>query len=203
MALNSNAMTTLATAKTYLKIPTLEVGQDTMIELFINSASDDIERYCQRQFKSQSYTEYHHGRNQNILLFHQYPVVSVSELRIDFQSDFTSSDSLIAATDYRIGDDNNTLVLVNGQVFSKGVNNVRVIYTAGFATIPSSLENACLWIVSYYNRMREGQNIGRTSKSKEGESAGYLQQWPPHVKNAIDQFRRTEFPGAEVGIWNI
>jgi hypothetical protein len=203
MALNSNAMTTLATAKTYLKIPTLEVGQDPMIELFINAASDDIERYCQRQFKSQSYTEYHHGRNQNILLFQQYPVTAVSELRIDFQAEFTASDTLIPAADYRIGDDSNTLVLVSGQVFSKGVNNVRVMYTAGFATIPSSIENACLWIVTYYNRMREGQNIGRTSKSKEGESAGYIQEWPPHVKRALDQFRRTEFPGAEVGIWNI
>jgi hypothetical protein len=203
MALNSNAMTTLATAKTYLKIPTLEIGMDSMIELFVNSASDDIERYCQRQFKSQSYTEYHHGRNQNILLLDQYPIISVTELRIDFEAEFTSLDSLIPVSDYRIGDSNNTLVLVNGQVFSKGFHNIRVIYTAGFSTIPSSLENACLWIVAYYNRMREGQNIGRTNKSKEGESAGYLQEWPPHIKRALDQFRRTEFPGAEVGIWNI
>jgi uncharacterized phiE125 gp8 family phage protein len=203
MALNGNAMTTLATAKAYLKIPTLETGMDSMIELFINAASDDIERYCQRQFKSQSYTEYHHGRNQNILLLDQYPIISVTELRIDFEADFTSSDSLIDSDDYRIGDANNTIILVNGQVFSKGFHNIRVIYTAGFSTIPSSLENACLWIVAYYNRMREGQNIGRTSKSKEGESAGYIQNWPPHVKATLDQFRRTEIAGAEVGIWNI
>lgn len=203
MALNGNAMTTLVTAKAYLKIPTLETGMDSMIELFINAASDDIERYCQRQFKSQSYTEYHHGRNQNILLLDQYPIISVTELRIDFEADFTSSDSLIDSDDYRIGDANNTIILVNGQVFSKGFHNIRVIYTAGFSTIPSSLENACLWIVAYYNRMREGQNIGRTSKSKEGESAGYIQNWPPHVKATLDQFRRTEIAGAEVGIWNI
>jgi hypothetical protein len=203
MALNDNAMTTLATAKAYLKIPTLEVGQDAMLELFINAASDDIERYCQREFKSKSYTDYHHGRNQNILLPVQYPITAISELRVDNESDFTSADSLIPVDDYRIGDQNNTVVMVNGRVFPKGFHNIRLIYTAGFASIPSSLENACLWIVNYYNRMREGQNIGRANKAKEGESATYLQQWPPHVTAVLDQFRRTEFPGAEVGIWNI
>lgn len=203
MALNSNALTTLATAKAYLKIPTLEVGQDAMIELFINAASDDIERYCQRQIKSQTYTEYRHGRNQNILLPEQWPITAVTELRVDSDSDFTATDTLVPVDDYRIGDSGTTIVLVNGRVFAKGYHNIRLIYTAGFAAVPSSLENACLWIVSYYNRMREGQNIGRPNKSKEGESATYSQQWPPHVTAVLDQFRRTEFPGAEVAIWNI
>jgi hypothetical protein len=204
MALNANALTSLNTAKNFLKIPLAETGTDSMIEIFINSASEDCERYCDRKFKQASYVETHLGKGGNLLILNQWPIISITELRIDTAADFTSSDSLIDSDDYMVGDSYNTLYLKNGKVFpnTRGFISIRVSYDAGFSPVPSSLEHACLWLVSYYYKMWNNSNIGRPNKSKENESATYLQGWPDHVIKILNQFKRTEIPNIEAAMWN-
>lgn len=202
MALNSNALATLSFAKKWLKIPDLETTLDDMVELFINAASQDIEDYCNRKFKSQSHVEYHHGRHSNMILLDQFPVTSITELRIDADSVFTDPDTLIDSTSYALGDYKNTLILIDGSVFQKGYHNIRVTYTAGFATIPSNLQMACLWFVMWYHRMREGQNIGRASKSKDGESAQWAQVAPPYIMAVLNNYKKSEVPSLDSPVWN-
>ena len=59
MALNLNALATMAMAKMFLKIPQSETSQDLLIEHFINTASDYLERETSRYLKLRSsITEY-------------------------------------------------------------------------------------------------------------------------------------------------
>ena len=51
MALNSNALTSVANLKFQLNILTSDNTQNTMLELYINAASQAIETYCDRKFK--------------------------------------------------------------------------------------------------------------------------------------------------------
>jgi uncharacterized phiE125 gp8 family phage protein len=202
VALNANALTTLALAKSYLKIPALEPSQDAMIELFINSASALLESECDRVLKQQTgIVEYQDGRKQNIIVLKQYPVTAVSEVRIDQDSVFTDPATLIPPADYAITDDGNALLYINGQ-FASGNRSVKITYTAGYATVPSDLEHACLWLVFWYAKIRDAADIGRSTKNKEGESISYSQSAPQDVKDAILRYKRTECLAGNASIFN-
>jgi len=193
MALNANALVTLALAKSYLKIPALETSQDSIVEFFINAASDYIESEIDRKIKSQTITEYQHGRASNILVLKQYPVTAISSFATDSAGKFTGSETIVDPAEYTIGDDGNSLISL-GSFFPKGYNNLKIVYTAGYATVPSDIQNACLWLVVYYHKMRENGDIGRTSKGKGDESVNILQEAPMEVKNMFSRYRRLDVP---------
>jgi len=200
MALNANALTTLAMAKVYLKIPTAELTMDSMVELFINASSQMIESETDRKLKAQSLTEVHHGRNSNIIMMNEWPVNSITELRVG--GDFSDAATIIDPSEYSIGDESNCVILKNRR-FDRGYNNVQIIYNGGYAAIPSDLEHACLWMVYYYRMMRESGDIGRPSKGKGDESISVLQEAPNDVKNVIARYRRMEIPNSGLPMSNI
>jgi uncharacterized phiE125 gp8 family phage protein len=198
MALNANALTTLAQAKSYLKIPSGVTSDDALVELFINAASADLERDCDRLFKAQTITEYQDGKGHNAILLREWPLNSITEVRVDAGSDFTDADTLLDADEYRIHDEENALIRVNA-LWPKGYRNIKIIYNAGFATIPADLEHAVLWIVTWYYKIRNAEDIGRSTKSKEGETVSYSQEMPKHILNIVDKYKRCEFFASTAG----
>jgi hypothetical protein len=201
MALNANALTTLAQAKMFCKIPTLETSLDTLLEFYINASSDYIERECDRKLKAQSHTELRHGRKQNILLLKEWPINSVTSLKIDSTGVFTSPDTVLDTSEYKVGDDGMSIVLLD-RVLPNGYNNVQAIYNAGYSTIPSDLEMATLWLVFWYNQVRNNQDIGRPRKSKGDESFEISQSAPKEVLDTISRYKRTEMPVSDALIRN-
>ena len=191
MTLNSNALTTLAMAKTYLKIPTAETSMDSIIELFINASSQMIESETDRKIKAQSITEIHHGRDSNIIMLNEWPINSITSVSIG--SGMSDPPTILDPSEYGIGDEGNSVVLFRTR-FQRGYNNVNVVYNGGYAVTPSDLEHACLWMVYYYRMMRESGDIGRTSKGKGDESISILQEAPADVKNALARYRRLDIP---------
>jgi uncharacterized phiE125 gp8 family phage protein len=190
MALNANALVTLAQGKTYLKIPALDLTQDSMVEFFINASSDYIESETDRMLKSQSHTEYHDGKKSNILVLREFPVTAIASVKLDNTGKFSGSETLVDPENYTIGDEGNSLYY-RGYLPS-GYRNIQVIYTAGLTTIPADLQNACLWAMTYYYQMRENRDIGRSAKGKGDESVSILQEMPPEVKNVVARFTRLE-----------
>lgn len=195
MALNANALTTLAMAKIYLRIPVLETSQDFLIELLINSSSQAIEQECNRVLKNRPapLVEYHHGRRSNLILLREFPIISITELRFDALSVFTDPSTLVDPATYSLADDDMSIIRKNG-FFPDGTKNIKVTYDAGYVTIPSDLEHACLWMVTWYYKIRISEDIGRTSKSKEGESLSYSQEMPNDIRECILRYKRTEMP---------
>lgn len=196
--LRANALVTLDMAKNYLKIPLATITSDDDIKLFINAASDFLVRECQRNFITQAYTEVRSGRKNNIMLLNQWPVLTITSLKIDDSSQFTDPTTVIAATDYTIADEGNSIAMIN-QVFPSGYNNVQVVYSAGLGTVggddlPYDLIHSCLWAVAYYREMRDARNYGITQRSKGDESYQISQAAPQEVKDCISRYKRTEFP---------
>lgn len=196
MALNANALTTLAQAKSWLKVPTLTVTDDALIELIINAASQTIESECNRKLVAQSIVELRHGKSSNLMMLKEWPINSITELKFDLQSAFTSPETLVSPTDYTVGDDKMTLVLHSRQI-PRGYNNVRVTYNAGYSVTPSDLEMACLWICSWMYQIRKSDDIGRSAKGKGDESASWGQSAPDYVKDTIMKYKRTEMPAGD------
>jgi len=202
MTLNANALTTLAQAKLYLKIPALETSQDAMVELFINSSSALLERECDRFLvKRTGIVEYQDGRRQNILVLKQYPVVAITEVRQDARSDFTDASTIIDPASYKITDDDNA-VLFQLNTFVTGHRSVKITYDAGYNPVPSDLEHACLWLVFWYAKIRDAGDIGRTTKNKDGEAISYMQGMPQDVKDTILRYKRTECLVGNDSIYN-
>jgi uncharacterized phiE125 gp8 family phage protein len=202
MSLKPNALTTLATAKSHLSISPSDALQDVRLELLINAASEKIERYTNRILVSQgTIAELQHGRRENILLLKQWPIIAISAVSVDYTAVHTAPANVLAASDYAISDDLNSVLLIN-QTFPVGFNNIKITYTAGYVTVPSDLELACLWLVEWYYLMRTRGDMGRTTASKGGESVGVLDHMPPMISEMLEYYKRTEFAAINSPIRN-
>jgi len=201
MALNSNALTSVANLKFQLNILTSDNTQNTMLELYINAASQAIETYCDRKFKipSSSYVEYHDGGGMDYILPRQYPVTEITDIRIDQERVF-GTDTIVDATEYEAADEGQTIT--SDRIFPTGRQNVRLTYKAGYDPVPADIELACLWTAEWFYRQRARGDMGRTSVSKGDESVGVLAELPKQVLQLIEQYKRTEAPATNSPVRN-
>ena len=210
MAIAANALTLLTTAKEHLEIPAATLTFDSTIERLINVASNLIARKCKRILLDTTHTDYFDGRASNRILLREYPVQSITTIKVDSESIFASG-SEIDASEFAIVDRETSVLRVNGGIWSKGYRNIEVVYLAGLGvvstggqtnTFPPELEQAALDYVLWLYDMNSDRRIGRTSKSKGGESVEYEQRIPQSITDQIDHLIRFEFPEAEVGVRN-
>jgi hypothetical protein len=190
----------MAEAKTHLKVPTGVTSDDLAIEMFINAASERIAAWCDRVFIEAEYTELHSGRRQNFLLPNQYPIWSISEIRIDNSRNWSDAQTLVPSSAYSLSD-YNTTIQYDGS-FPTGYNNIRIIYTAGYATIPSDLKLACLWFVEWFYRHRSREDMGRTTMTKNSESISVLAETPKMINQILLDYQRCEFNNSQSPVRN-
>lgn len=202
MALDPYALTTLADARTHLNVPsgTVDADLDAILERFINESTYIIENWLDRKILTRTYTEYQDGRSNNRILLKQWPVTSVAEVWCDPSSEFTDTKNLLDATDYRIAQESEIALICRH--FSRGTQNIKVVYDAGYATVPFPLQSACLWMVEWFYDMRADRRVGNESKGKNNESAKYLTDWPDWLKNQLMKWKRMEWPTANAPVLN-
>ncbi len=275
--LNANALITLEELKLYLDIN--DKTEDTLLELFINNASDFIDRYCHRNLASAAYTlERYNGRGRELNL-KNYPVTAIvqicqdtlpaiqvrytddskynayveidqaaEELKLiqDGTTDLTidlslaANDTLaelvvaitaqanweaeIVNTDYNDYPSSLLFTKLNlycknqwvnleipdtpiddfdvdydagiinlpGSRFSRGFQNIYVSYTAGYTTIPGTLQQACLEMVQYKYNLPDkdlsvkSEQIGRVYQYTLGDMKKAL---PDFLLAEIESFR--------------
>ena len=193
MALNPNAIVTLAQAKDFLGIETLDTSQDTKVELLINAGSERFEKHCDRKFITQTYTEYHDGRRGNSLVLRHFPASQPSAVYDDPSWTF-GADTLVDSTTYTVEKDN--VLRLKSSYFSPGNQNIKVTYQAGLGTLgtlPSDLVLACLLYVQFMYNVTNNNSIGLQSKSKGGESISYIDGLPKHIAEMLEPYVRSEF----------
>lgn len=150
-ALNSWALTTVADVKETLGIDSGNTTKDNLIKRKINQATDAIESYCgknnSQHFASTAYTDEYDGTGTNQLILKNRPVISVTSFSVrntsQNVSDWTIIDTELYFTDTTAG----VIDCLFGIV--PAWNVYRVIYTAGFVTIPSDLAEACATLAAY------------------------------------------------------
>lgn len=160
----SFALTSVADVKESLGIT--GNSQNNLIIRKINQATDMIESYCGKgngqHFASTTYSnEEYDGTGSNQLILKNRPVISLStfEQRSSTQnvSDWDSVDS----DNYFL--DSNAGVLDCIFTLTANWNIYRVTYTAGFATIPSDLAEACVMLAC---ALVESASTGASVKRK-------------------------------------
>ena len=146
MSVNDYALTTRARVQEYRVAngETLDSTPEinTQIDNLINSVSSRFESHCDRNFVSRAYTEYLDGKGSSVIYPKQYPITDVESIHSDSGWKWLVKD-LINSDNYRIVDEN-SIVLKSGMTFSDAVQNIKLVYTAGYNEIPYDLEGACI-----------------------------------------------------------
>ena len=164
----------------YGKLSDKNEQDNDYIENTINRMSKYFATMCNRdQFLAKSYTEYYDGNGDVFLFPLVRPIISV--ISIHDSSDWTwNSDSLISSSDYAI--QNSNWIVMKDDVFSMGNRNIRLIYRAGYASIPDDLKQAC--IEEVLRRFRRRSDFDVTAKTIEDGTVTYTE------KDLLAQTRR-------------
>ena len=206
MALNSNALVTVANAKTHLDIPISDVSQDAKIEMLINMASERIEQYLDRKLIYQQHTERMDGRSADRVILKNYPAEKPTQLYDDPAWDFLTA---IDSTAYDI--ESAGIVVLRSGKFQRANLNIKVVYNAGYKSIvspgagpvlPADLQYACLLFIEWMYQMRADRRLGVQGKAKQNENIRFSQGIPPEVVEILEPHRRLEAPLSSSPIGN-
>jgi hypothetical protein len=192
------ALATLTQLKTQLGFKESDTQFDTKLTMFLNAGSSWVESYCNRIFSSASYTELFHGNRTNLLNPRQWPITAITELRISGDRAWSDATTLVDSTDYGITTD--AIGLTYYGSLPLGYDNVRLIYVAGYATIPTDIQMATLWAAEWFYLHNNRGDSGRTSVGKQGESIGILAEVPPMIKTLLQPYKRFELPSSGLAV---
>lgn len=188
MALNANALTTLSRIKTELDIPSGNSDFDTRLEYYINACSNWIEEVSNRIFRSQAYTHRFDGNNKKEILVEQFPITAITEVNVDDAWTFAAGTAL-GAGETTIVDDI-WIARRCGLFRIENPQNVQIQYTAGFATTPPDIEQACIEWVRHLWSVQKSRRSSINSKSKLGESVTYFESIPDIIRVMIEPHKR-------------
>ena len=189
----ANDLTTAAKVKEHLALTASDA--DTLLARLVTAASTAIQRYTNRDIVQQSYSEWRDGYGGVRLQLRQYPaqkptLVQIDGVTIAERASVTGSGWVF---------DGNRVVGLSGYSFTRGVQNILVVYTAGWAagSIPADIELACCELVGLVFRQRKRLGDASLTVSAGGghETVAYmLSAMPPTTKQILDQFQEVAPP---------
>jgi hypothetical protein len=190
-------LTSLSNIKALLNIT--DNSKDTLLTQLANACTGIIQRYCSLDFEVNTYSGAFNGTGNSSFEMPRYPIISVQSLTIFEQVINPAPDSL--HTGYVF--DKDMLYIQGGGslipptysfwdgVFTKGLQNIKVMWTAGYAAIPYELDWACAQLSAY--KYRGLDRIGVKTHNLNGfETEGLItDEIPDEIKVIINRYRRT------------
>lgn len=169
----SYALTSLGDVKELLGIDSSDQSWDNLIRRKINQATEMIEGWCNRRFKSTAYTaEMYDATQDNQLVLRNYPVIAFTSLSARDTTLNSGSFSVIDSDQYFV--DTNAGVVDAVSSFWGQYDQWSVTYTAGYATIPSDLQEACATLAGYLTVNDPSQQTGVASKREGSREVRYF-----------------------------
>lgn len=174
-------LTTLAAVKAYAGV--VGSADDAVLSSLITAYSAWVRSYTNRDFTVSDYDIWRSGRGQTLIMLPQTPVVSVTSLSIDGVS--IPAQARFGTYGYRFTPD---AIMVDGTEFTHGANNIRIQFSAGFATVPVDIAQAVNEMVGLRYALRDKQ--GWSSKSLAGETVSLnTKDMPASVATVLKQYR--------------
>ena len=201
MSLASNALVSVAEYKSYIGLdPSDGNVRDERLELFVNIASQDIEKYCKRKFRSGSAVEIRDGNGTSVMYVDQSPIVTLSEIAYWYGSNTGFSALSSSDYDWETKDNAGKIYFTDGTEFTRGSMNWRLTYTYGYDRddVPSDLKMACFQLVQRIelkagNKGKDGKE-GLQSENFGDSSTTYdLATMPADIAKRLDNYRRRRF----------
>lgn len=182
-SLLSYALTTVADVKELLDIDSGDHSKDNLIIRKINQATIMIERYTGRRFKETTYTdEEYDSTGTDQLVLKQRPISAITLSSRDTslnEQDWDTVDSNLIFSDSESG----IVRLLFNQTGRWG--RYKVTYTAGYATIPEDIAEACATLAAF---LVQNGTAGTVVKSKqEGQRKIEYFDSQPSKNNLFEQ----------------
>jgi hypothetical protein len=177
-------LTTLAGLKTYMGLSDTNASRDAALSALILQCSAQIENLCQRSFGLADYDEWYDGTGTNTLILRQFPVSSISSLKIGPLEVDQATDSV--SIGYRFFGEE---VLLNTSRFTRGRRNIHIEYSAGYSVIPPDLELVVNKVIA--NTYKGKEWLGYASKSLAGETVSFKDELDkPSQSQILQNYRR-------------
>jgi hypothetical protein len=159
---------------------------DALLSRLITAASVTMQQWMNRTIPSASYSETRNGQNTRSIRLSNYPVTAVSSVIVDGFSIPVAAGNLAQYAGYGFDQFN---IYLSSYRFTKGLQNVTLAYTAGYAAVPIELSQACISLVVM--RYKERDHIGLASKSMAGETTAYtVTDFPKTTLAMMNNYRK-------------
>jgi hypothetical protein len=182
-------LTTLAAVRAWLAIGAqpMPPTDDALLAGLITAVSQFIQTWLGRQLALQDWTEMRDGSGGARMSFGAFPVTAVAGLSIDGQ--LVPPAPPLGAQGWTAGYVfTPTEIAVRGYRFTRGIQNVVMTYTAGYAVIPPDIVQATTQLVA--QRYRERTRIGESSRHLGSETVTYsTADMPADVATLLWRYR--------------
>lgn len=169
---------TLANYKHFLKIDISVSTYDDMLTLRKAEVEATVLERLKRDLFTQEYVEYLDGNGTNHLMPEQFPITAISKLEVydglDGNNDEVWTEWTVGSYYQRLLIVKDVEVFMDGALFPKGTQNIRLTYTAGYTadTMPKEIQKICLELMKlYWDSSDYGENrlgIQSNSRSSQG-----------------------------------
>jgi len=196
-------MADLITVQDYKDLAGLEsLKEDPRLTLLVASVSQMVKTYCANSFVdyfSSDKTEYFNvDFDTHILQLTESPVVSVTSVseRANYETAYVALTT--GAFEYYLDTYRDSIFRTTGsgsKNWAKGPGAVKVLYKAGYATIPTDLKLAVADLIRYYHeeeykdrRTLAGASITNKTTSSQVKNVGF----PDHIKRVLDLYKNIQ-----------
>ena len=184
-----------ATLKSHLQLSSSDKF-DALLDSLISQVSSAIESATKREIKERTaVTEYLDGYGTGTLIPMQSPINSITSIHVDSLRLWAST-SLVLTTDYVVDQSKVLIRGLGGKIFSQGVQNIKLVYDYGYASVPDNLMLACLlWCQDISDKIpgfESGNRLGKASEQiNEGGTLSFVTGiMPPEVRGLIKPYIR-------------
>ena len=175
-------LTIVANLEAWLGLTNVSQPVADQLQRLITATSGWIQNYISRTIRSLSYNETRDGTGGTRLVLRNVPVTAVASLVIDGQTIPASPGYGLRGYIF-----SETAIMLRGYTFTMDSGNVQISYTAGFASTPGEMEQACLELCAL--RWKERDHIGHVSKTIGGETVTFIiADMPESVKTMLSQY---------------
>ena len=171
---------------------------DAKLELLIESVSQLVKTYCNATFVdyyTNAKTElFNINYSESFIQLEEGPVVTtVGNKPVVYERENTTSsyNTLTEDTDYYIDEGLDSIYRLD-TTFPKGPGSVKVVYKAGYATVPADLKLAVIDLITYYHKdeHKSRQTIaGASIQNNASTSQRNNVAFPDHIKRVLDLYK--------------
>lgn len=200
MAIASHALTTVARVKSRLDIAVSVTTWDAVLAEMINGATDMIEAYVGRRFKSATYTNelYSVSEGRTMVYLRNWPVTTLTQAQYRAGTPDNPNWTTLLASEYELKEDGRQ-GSIKLYTSLRGINCFRVTYVAGYTisfdgshTLPYSISEICEKMVVH--RFKKRTNEGKSTDSAgEASVTWFSDDINTLDKKILSQFQRPIF----------
>jgi len=185
------AYCTIEEVKAYADLNATDTSKDELIDSLIVACQAFIDEYCGRTFEKGKMTEYFGDVPVDRLFLSKYPIDANKPIQVwDSWDRAYASTDLVDPSDYFVDAENGIIKLDYEVGGSPG--SVKVMYTAGYLTLPAAIKQACIELVT--RKFKEGASGGLGVPSRALPGGGnvtfVIEALLPQTRIALDLYKK-------------